>query len=183
MTTHSPLTYTRLKPCNKKNKHAIYVKLPAEVKIARSQCKAAFDSWKENKYPGDNEIHNVYRSKRKDYRSRLRYFLNQVETDKIKKLCYAESTYEKLFWKLLKCQRSSSQMSSFLVDGKFITDKKQIREMWAGHFEELGTPSENIQFDNDFLTRVTADVQEIFTSCTDDPSGVLSGPLQYDELH
>ena len=134
------------------------------MKIARSQCKAAFDSWKDNKYPGDNEIHNFYRSKRKDYRSLLRCFLNQVETDKIKKLCNAASTDEKLFWKLLKSQRSSSQMSSFLVDGKFITNKKQIREMWAGHFEELGTPSENIQFDSDFLTRVTANVEEIFTS-------------------
>ena len=41
--------------------------------------------------------------------------------------------------------------------------------MWVGHFEELGTPSENIQFDSAFLTRVTANVQEIFTSCTDDP--------------
>ena len=52
----------------------------------RAQCKAAFDSWKDSKYPDDNESHNIYRSKRKDYRSRLRCFLNQVETDKIKKL-------------------------------------------------------------------------------------------------
>ena len=92
------------------------------------------------------------------------------------------NTDEKLFWKLLKGQRSSLQMISFLVDGKFITDKKQIREMWAGHSGELGTPSENIQFDTDFCTRVTANVQEIFTSCTDDPSGVLSGPFQYEEV-
>ena len=28
---------------------------------------------------------------------------------------------------------------------------------------------------------MTANVQEIFTSCTDDPSGALSGPLQYEE--
>ena len=102
-----PLADTHLKPCEKKNKCAIYVKLLADVKIARSQCKAAFDSWKDNRYPGDNEIHNIYRSKRKDYRSHLRCFLNQVETDKIKKLCNAASTDEKLFWKLLKCQRSS----------------------------------------------------------------------------
>ena len=54
--------------------------------------------------------------------------------------------------------------------------------MWAGHFEELGTPSENIQFNSDFLTRMTANVKEIFTSCTDDPSGVLSGLLQYEEV-
>ena len=73
-------------------------------------------------------------------------------------------------------------MSSFLVDEKFITNKKQIREMWTGHFEELGTPSENIQFDSDFLSCLTANVQEIFTSCTDDPSGVLSEPLQYEEV-
>ena len=112
---HSLLVDTRLKPCKKNNKRATYVKLPADVKIARSQCKAAFDSWKDNKYPSDNEIHNVYRSKRKDYRSRLQCFLNQVEADKIKKLWNAASTDEKLFWKLLKGQRSSSQMSSFLL--------------------------------------------------------------------
>ena len=112
----------------------------------------------------------------------MQCFLNQAETDKIKRLCNAASTDEKLFWKLVKGQRSSSQMSSFLLDGKFVTDKKQIREMWAGHFEELDTPFENIQFDSDFLTCVTVNVQEIFTSCTNDPSGVLSGPLQYEEL-
>ena len=43
-------------------------------------------------------------------------------------------------------------------------------------------PSENTQFDGDFLTCVTTNVQEIFTSCTDDSSGVLSGPLQYEEV-
>ena len=30
--------------------------------------------------------------------------------------------------------------------------------------------------------RVTANVQEVFTSCTDDTSRVLSGPLQYGEV-
>ena len=70
--------------------------------LEHSQHEAVFDSWKDNKYPGDNEIHNVYRSKRKDYRSRLRRFLCQVEADKIEKLCNVVSTDEKLFWKLLK---------------------------------------------------------------------------------
>ena len=54
-----PLADTRLKPCKKKNKHAIYVKLLADVKIARSHCKAAFNSWKDNECPGDNKTHNV----------------------------------------------------------------------------------------------------------------------------
>ena len=87
-----PLADTRLKPCKKKSKCGLYVKLPADVKSARSECKAAFDSWKDNEYPSDNEMHDVYRSKRKDYRSRLRCFLTQVETYRIKKLCNAAST-------------------------------------------------------------------------------------------
>ena len=55
---------------------------------------------------------------------------------------------------------------------------------WPFAIEELDAPSGNIQFDSDFLTRVTANVkvQGIFTSCTDDPSGLLSGPLQYEKV-
>ena len=83
------------------------------------------------------------------------------------------------FWRLLKGQRSTSQMTTFLVDGKLITDKKQIREMRADHFEALGTPSVSVRY---FLTRVTTSVKDIFNSCTEDPSGVLNEPLQYYEV-
>ena len=51
-------------------------------------------------------------------------------------------------------------MSAFLIAGKMITDKNDIREMWAEHFEKLGTPSTNTNFDSVFLDRVGASVQE-----------------------
>ena len=70
-------------------------------------------------------------------------FLNHLEADKIKNLCYAADCNEKLFWKLLKGQKSFSKMSAFLVNGNFLTDRNVIRDMWADHFEALGTPSEN----------------------------------------
>ena len=54
--------------------------------------------------------------------------------------------------------------------------------MWADHFEALGTPSVSVRYDNDFLTRVATSVKDIFNSCTEDPSGVLNGPLQYYEV-
>ena len=53
--------------------------------------------------------------------------------------------------------------------------------MWAGHFEALGIPSVSARYDNDFLTRIATSVKDILTSCTEDPSGVLNEPLQYDE--
>ena len=54
--------------------------------------------------------------------------------------------------------------------------------MRADHFEALGTPSVSVRYDNDFLTRVTTSVKDIFNSCTGDPSGVSNEPLQYYEV-
>ena len=75
-----------------------------------------------------------------------------------------------------------SQISAFLVENKLITDKNLIREMWADHFETLGITSVNENFDSNFLTCVTAGVAEIFKSCTDDLSGALCAPLEYEEV-
>ena len=45
-------------------------------------------------------------------------------------------------------------MSAFLVDGKLITDKNFIRNMWADHFESTGKPSSNANFDSNLLAKV-----------------------------
>ena len=79
---------------------------------------------------GDSDdIHGICRQTRKDYRALLRKFLNDVEIDKLKKLCSAADSDEKSFWKLLKGQRSSSQITAFLVDGKLMTEKNLICKM------------------------------------------------------
>ena len=72
-------------------------------------------------------------------------------------------------------------MSAFLVNGNFLTDRSLIRDIWADHFEALGTPSENKHF-NTFLNRVVPGVREIFASCTNSPFGALCEPLEYDEV-
>ena len=89
---------------------------------------------------------------------------------------------EKLFWKLLKGQKSFSKMSAFLVNGNLLTDRNLIRDMWADHFEALGTPSEDEYFDNAFLSRVVSGVCEIFDPCTNNPKGLLYEPLDNDEV-
>ena len=104
----------------------------------------------------------------KEYRLLLHNFLNNFESDKVRKLCNAAESDERLFWKLLKRHRSTSQMSAFLVGNKLITDKNLIREMQASHFEALGTPSVNENFDSNFLTCVTASIADILKSCTGD---------------
>ena len=65
------------------------MRLPDDVKTARSHCKIAFESWKEKDYPDGNETSENYRSKCREYRFKLRNFLNQLEAEKIVKLCNA----------------------------------------------------------------------------------------------
>ena len=155
-----------------KSKRNVYVRLPEDVKTARSHCKIVFESWRNNNHSDGNGMNENYRLKRREYRFKLQNFLSQLEAEKITKPCNAADSNEKLFWRLLKGLRSTSQMTAFLVDGKLITDKKQIREMWVDHFEALGTPSVSVGCENDFLTRVTTSVKDIFNSCTEDPSPV-----------
>ena len=89
-------------------------------------CKTAFDSWKKHDFPSGGDTHDSYRCARKEYRLLLRNFLNNLESDKVKKLCNAAESDEKLFWKLLKGQRSTSQMSAFLVENKLIRELSLI---------------------------------------------------------
>ena len=62
-----------------------------------------------------------------------------------------------------------------------ITDKNDICEMWAEHFEKLGTPSTNTNSDSAFLDRVSASAQKFVTSCKNDTLGDLNDPLTYEE--
>ena len=104
----------------------VFFGLPDDVKNARLQGKDAFDSWRQLNFPHEGDVHETYRATRKEYRQKLRSFLDQTEADRIRKLCHAAESNEKLFWKLVKSQRSSSQMSAFLVNGDLLTDKKAI---------------------------------------------------------
>ena len=86
------------------------------------------------------------------------------------------------YFGLLLRDLSSSQINAFFVNGKLITDKNKIREMWADHFEALGTPSDCVTFNNVFFSRVSDRVKSIHQTCIDDPSGALCEPLQYEEV-
>ena len=63
-----------------------------------------------------------------------------------------------------------------------LTDKNDIRGIWAKHFENLATPSTNSNFDNTFVERVSASVQEFVTSYKNDPFEDLNEPLTCEEI-
>ena len=54
--------------------------------------------------------------------------------------------------------------------------------MWSDHFESLGTPSVNDNFDNDSCAKVVNHVCDAFDSCMNNPSGDLCEPLVYEAV-
>ena len=73
-------------------------------------------------------------------------------------------------------------MSAFLVNGRLITNENDKGDMWADHFEALGTPTINLNFNNEFADLISTHVQTISQNCTSDSTGALSGPLTYEKV-
>ena len=65
-------------------------------------------------------------------------------------------------------------MSAFLVNGRLITNENDIRDMWADHFEALGTPTVNLNFDNALSGPLT--YEKVASVCSNLKSGI-SGVL------
>ena len=168
--------------CKKFKAGKIYVKLPLTIKSAKSKLNDLYRVWADNNFAVDDESHVMYILQRSIYRNELRKFLRDTEMENIKKLHFAADSNEKEFWKLVKGQRSSSQMTAFQIDGAMCNDKDKIRDTWADHFEFLGTPSQSDSYDSNFFNRVTDCVKEIFEICISDINGVLSATLSYDEV-
>ena len=70
-----------------------------------------------------------------------------------------------------KSQASSTQISVFLVNGRMITDKNDIRDMWAGHFEELGPPDLHKDYDNNFAACISGYVANFVQNLPGPSSG------------
>ena len=57
-------------------------------------------------------------AKRTEYRSLMREHLKVERETKISELRFASDVDENMFWKLIKGKRCSSQLGSFMVDGR-----------------------------------------------------------------
>ena len=101
---------------------------------------------------------NIFVAKRTEYRLLMREHLKIGRETKISELCFASDVDEKMFWKLIKCKRCSSQLGSFMVDGRLTNSPQEIIEMWFNHIKILGSFGQDISFDENFRDHVTTSV-------------------------
>ena len=78
-------------------------------------------------------------------------------------LMESHTNRDKLFFKLVAAQRSTSSKRTPCIKSNNVlfTDKADILQAWANHFESLGRPLESPLFDNNYHTQVIEDLKII----------------------
>ena len=74
-----------------------------------------------------------------------------------------------MFWKLIKGKRCSSQLGSFMTDGRLTNSPQEIIEMWFNHIKILGCFGQDISFDENFRDHVaTSGLRELSSDLNHD---------------
>ena len=92
-----------VKPTRKNKKCGkVFIKLPEDVKKARSRGNVAFHSWKLLNYPFEGDIHETYRASHKEYRKNCEFFSTNVKLIKLLSSVMLQSEMNNYFRNLLK---------------------------------------------------------------------------------
>ena len=112
--------------------------------------------------------------------------LLEEQNEKISTLCDAAVHNERQFWKLVKGKRHKSQLSTFLINERFVSDLSEIMKMWFTHFASLGHAHSNSNYDSNFewfVRNFTENETENFCALNCDSTGLFDAPPSREEVY
>ena len=107
-------------------------KLPSHIVVVRKDLNKLSNA---RKLDDSESLNKDFFAKRTEYKLLMRKHLKIERETKISELCFASEVDEKMFWKLIKGKRCSSQLGSFMVDGRLTNSPQDIIEMSFNHFK------------------------------------------------
>lgn len=121
--------------------------------------------WKQEgkpKHP-ESETYTTLKKCKKQLRATQRKQEAQRRQDNLSKIMELRETDEKEFYQMIRRQRQSETSSTTVIrtDGTPATTPDEITNTWADYFQKLATPSEDINFCNDFQEIVNDDVDTL----------------------
>ena len=128
--------------------------------------------WKEQGKPGnDNILFTTRKKKRKELRQAQRQQAADNRKNDLSKLMEASSNDTKVFFQIIRQQRSTSSINPSEID----------MEEWITHFSNLSKPSAKSYFDSTYVHRCNSTVKEIKDDHLNIPA--LSVPITKFEIH
>jgi hypothetical protein len=99
-----------------------------------------------------NIFYIKYKKLKCEYRREQRKAVREYERKELNDIDNLQDLDNEKFWRLLNnkaCRKNKKNKKMALeVNGKIITDSRQLADLWANYFEQLATPSEdNENFD------------------------------------
>jgi hypothetical protein len=135
-----------------------------EANSALKSSKDAMKAWKKAGKPGpQHPLSITRRSARKLLRRTIRINRADSRNNLYNKIMESGDDNQNLMYKLIAKQRhTNSQLGSVLrVNGQLITDPDQVLEVWAEHYEQLGTPLQVPHFNDEYKKNVEYEVDTI----------------------
>ena len=90
-------------------------------------------------------------------------------------LCDTLGVNEKQFWQMIKPKQTIRSGSHFILNGRVLSTDIDILDMWDSHFKNLGKPSTEPHYDEDFKEYIDGKVKHIIlqkclnsSSCIED---------------
>lgn len=140
----------------------------AEIAGKVKKNKAAFKKLKLARInsPADvnliQQLRNDCNKTKRDLRSCQRREHAKIRTRGLEEIMDADQYDQKLFFKLINKQRTSScNTDTILVNDSLVSDPEEVRNAWKAYFEDLGTPQDNPSFDQEYMDVVDADIENI----------------------
>ena len=164
------MTVYKSDPKSKLKKKKTVPRLPQGVRNVKRELSATFNQWKSESQPADGDSYFHYRNKKAEYRQALRNFIVDKENEKIAMLCDTLGVNEKQFWQMIKPKRTIRSGSHFILNGRVLSPDIDTLGMWVSHFENLGKPSAEPHYDEDFKEYIDGKVKHILQKCLNSSS-------------
>ena len=131
----------------------------------------------------ENPLFSDYKSTKRAFARRLRHLSVEYENAEILRVTRMAEVNRNNFWRLVKRARGSKGVDSISIrgsDGKVVYETGEVLSVWKTQFEGLGTPKQDLAFDQEHYEAVTQQVQLYNRSV--DVDDVLAEPFSDDEI-
>jgi exonuclease III len=157
-----------------------------ELSQLLKEKKGAYNAWRLAGRPRDpeNPLFIQHNESKKIFRKKLRISEAVFRAEVEENIEACNEIDQRQFWYLLKKGRTSQRHGSVLKDtnGEIISEKDKVLNTWKDHFRDLGSKSDNPNFDSDFKEYVEAELENFCTSDEEMDTNVFSQCVSADEV-
>ena len=171
-------------PISKSKPRRLNIPWNEDIATAAQNSREAHYNWKQAGRPvAPDNTFTTRKNAKSVLRRTIRSHHRAAENKLYEQLMDTHSNKDALFYKLIKKQRSTAQNHGHVLkeNGELVTDINRVLDIWASHYQYLGTPLSNPNFNEKYKKQVELDIIAIETLLS--KTKVECTPVTLDEVN